>query len=141
MERSWQHSQRSQIYGTVTQTRPSLSFARDNCGLLMPESAAMAVYHVYVLASAYGVLYIGVTNHLERRVTEHKQQLCSGFTKKYEVFRLVYFEPFGDVRNAISRERQIKRWRREKKLALIRSVNPKLRDLSKDFPRPFQRNT
>jgi putative endonuclease len=99
----------------------------------MPESAAMAVYHVYILASASGALYIGVTNHLERRVTEHKQQLCSGFTKKYQVFRLVYFEPFGDVRNAISREKQIKRWRRDKKLALIRAMNPKSRDLSKDF--------
>jgi putative endonuclease len=107
----------------------------------MPESAAMAVYHVYILASASGLLYIGVTNHLERRVAEHKQRHCSGFTKKYEVFRLVYFEPFGNVRNAISREKQLKRWRREKKLGLIRATNPKFRDLSKDFPRPFQPNT
>jgi putative endonuclease len=101
----------------------------------MPESAAMAVYHVYILASASGVLYIGVTNHLERRVTDHKQQLRSGFTKKYQVSRLVYFEPFGDVRNAINREKQLKRWRRDKKLALIRATNPKFRDLSEDFPR------
>jgi putative endonuclease len=117
------------------QTRPSLSFPRDNCDLLMPESAGMPVYHVYILTNASGVLYIGVTNHLERRVTEHKQQLCPGFTMKYEVFRLVYFEPFGDVRNAISREKQLKRWRREKKLALIRIMNPKFRDLSEDFRR------
>jgi putative endonuclease len=101
----------------------------------MPESAAMAVYHVYILASSSGVLYIGVTNHLERRVTEHKQQPRSGFTKKYQVFRLVYFEPFGDVRNAINREKQLKRWRRDKKIALIRGMNPKFRDLSDDFPR------
>jgi putative endonuclease len=93
------------------------------------------VYHVYILASASGVLYIGVTNGLERRVVQHKQELCDGFTKKYEVKRLVYFEGFGDVRDAISREKQIKGWRRGKKLALIRGMNPKFRDLSKDFMR------
>jgi len=95
----------------------------------------MALYHIYVLANPSGVLYTGVTNHLERRVAQHKQKLQSGFTKKYEVVRLVYFEPYGDIRNAISREKQIKRWRREKKLALIRNVNPKFLDLSADFPR------
>ena len=93
----------------------------------------MAVYHVYILASATGVLYIGVTNHLERRVVEHKQHIYQGFTAEYGVTRLVFFEPYGDVRNAISREKQIKRWRREKKLALIRIMNPKFRDLSEDF--------
>ena len=95
----------------------------------------MALYHVYILANPSGVLYTGVTNHLERRVAQHKQQQQSGFTKKYEVVRLVYFEAYGDIRNAISREKQIKRWRREKKLALIRTVNPKFLDLSADFPR------
>jgi putative endonuclease len=93
------------------------------------------VYHVYILANASGVLYTGVTNHLERRVSEHKQKLCPGFTREYDIVRLVCFEPFGDVRNAISREKQIKRWRREKKLVLIRRVNAKFRDLSEDFPR------
>ena len=95
----------------------------------------MALYHVYILANPSGVLYTGITNHLERRVAQHKQQLLSGFTKKYEVVRLVYFEAYGDIRNAISREKQIKRWRREKKLALIRNVNPKFLDLSAEFPR------
>jgi putative endonuclease len=93
------------------------------------------VYHVYILASASGVLCTGVTNGLERRVVQHKQDLCDGFTKKYEVKRLVYFEGFGDVRDAISREKQIKGWRREKKLALIQRMNPKFGDLSKEFPR------
>jgi putative endonuclease len=93
------------------------------------------VYHVYILSSASGVLYTGVTNHLERRVTEHKRELCAGFTERYKVTRLVYFEGFCDVRDAITREKQIKRWRREKKLALIRGINPKFRDLSEDFPR------
>jgi putative endonuclease len=93
------------------------------------------VYHVYVLASANGVLYTGFTNHLERRVVQHKQELCAGFTKEYGVTRLVYFEAFGDVREAISREKQIKRWRREKKLTLISRMNPEFRDLSEGFPR------
>jgi putative endonuclease len=94
----------------------------------------MAVYHVYILASASGVLYTGVTNFLERRVAQHKAKLCPGFTAAYDVTRLVYFEPFTDVRAAISREKQIKNWRREKKLALIRAFNPTFRDLSEDFP-------
>jgi len=94
----------------------------------------MAVYHVYILASASGVLYTGITNFLERRVREHKQKLIDGFTKKYDVTRLVYFEPYDQPKSAIRREKQIKSWRREKKLALIRSMNPKFRDLSEDFP-------
>ena len=93
------------------------------------------VYHVYILASATGVLYIGVTNHLERRTMEHKQGLVPGFTKDHEVYRLIYFEAFGDIRAAISREKQLKGWRRDRKLALIRKVNPTLRNLSADFPR------
>ena len=91
-------------------------------------------YHVYILASASGVLYTGVTGALERRVAQHKEGLVAGFTKDYDVKRLVYFEGFGDVRDAISREKQIKGWRREKRLTLIRGMNPKFRDLSEDFP-------
>ena len=81
------------------------------------------------------MLYTGVTNGLERRVAQHKQDLCDGCTKNYEVKWLVYFEGFADVRDAISREKQIKGWRRGKKLALIRGMNPKFRDLSDDFRR------
>jgi putative endonuclease len=94
------------------------------------ECAVVAVYHTYILCSATGVLYVGVTNHLERRVLEHKQKLVRGFTQKYDVNRLVWFEAFGDVRNAIAREKQIKGWLREKKLALVRASNPAFRDLS-----------
>jgi putative endonuclease len=89
----------------------------------------MAVFHVYILCSANGVLYTGVTNNLERRVSEHKQKLVAGFTRRNDVSRLVYFEPFADVRDAIAREKQIKRWRWEKKLALIRTTNPRFEDL------------
>jgi len=92
------------------------------------------VYHVYILSSATGVLYTGVTNYLERRTLEHKQKIAPGFTQQHAIDRLVYFEGFNDARNAIAREKQIKRWRRDKKLTLIRTLNPKLRDLSTDFP-------
>ena len=93
------------------------------------------LFHVYILCSASGVLYTGVTNHLERRVLQHKAKETAGFTQRYEVTRLVYFQPFGDIRDAIQREKEIKGWRREKKLALIREVNREFRDLSKDFHR------
>jgi putative endonuclease len=93
----------------------------------------MRIYHVYMLASARGVLYVGVTSDLEWRIRQHKLKLMSGFTKQHDVTRLVYFEPFGQIKNAIRREKQLKAWRREKKLVLIRLHNPGLRDLSSDF--------
>jgi putative endonuclease len=90
----------------------------------------VVVYNVYILANPTGVLYTGVTRCLERRVGEHRGKEIPGFTPKYDVVRLVYYEAFGDVRNAIAREKQPKRWRREKKLALIRLENPEFVDLS-----------
>jgi putative endonuclease len=75
-------------------------------------------------------LYTGVTNDLERRVYEHKQKLVPGFTAKYNITRLVYFEITQDVQAAISREKQIKGWLRTRKMALIESVNPEWKDLS-----------
>jgi len=91
------------------------------------------VNHVYILASASGVLYTGVTNHLERRVTEHQSKRTKGFSSAYNTTKLVYFEPFSDIRNAIAREKQWKTWRRNKKVALIERLNTQWRDLSKDF--------
>jgi putative endonuclease len=93
------------------------------------------VYHMYIMASESGVLYTGVTNFLERRVAEHKIGQVSGFSQKYKTSKLVYFEPFGDIRNAIAREKQLKRWRRGKKVSLIEKINPTWRDLSEDFNR------
>jgi len=91
------------------------------------------VNHVYILASASGVLYTGVTNHLERRVAEHQSKRTQGFSSKYNTTKLVYFEPFSDIRNVIAREKQWKTWRRDKKVALIERLNPAWRDLSEDF--------
>jgi len=90
----------------------------------------MRDYYVYILASISRVLYIGVTNNLERRLYEHRQKLIPGFTAKYHVTRLVYFEQSGAIRDAIAREKQLKGWRRAKKIALIESVNPSWRELS-----------
>jgi len=90
----------------------------------------MKQYYIYILTSRSGTLYTGVTNNLHRRVYEHKHKLVEGFTNKYNVDRLVYFETFPNVRDAIGREKQIKGYRRSKKIALIESMNPKWQDLS-----------
>jgi putative endonuclease len=87
-------------------------------------------YYVYILASRSRNLYVGVTNELERRVYEHKQKLVPGFTTKYNIERLVYFEVTEDVHSAIFREKQIKVWLRSRKVSLIESVNPTWDDLS-----------
>jgi putative endonuclease len=87
-------------------------------------------YYVYLLASApNGTLYIGMSNDLVRRVWEHKHGDAEAFTKKYSVRRLVYFESYDDVREALQRERTLKHWRRDWKIALIEKDNPDWRDL------------
>jgi putative endonuclease len=91
---------------------------------------AKRTFFVYIMASKSGVLYTGVTNDLERRVAEHKDGSLPGFTKRYHVTRLVYFEQFGRADEAITREKQIKAWSRKKKLALVQTLNPKWRDLT-----------
>ncbi len=90
----------------------------------------MASYYVYILASKSRRLYVGVTNNLERRLFEHKSKLMDGFTKQYNIDRLVHFEETVDVLSAISREKQIKGWARSKKVALIEADNPAWDDLS-----------
>ena len=90
-------------------------------------------YYVYVLTNNKGTLYTGVTNNLERRMYEHKHGLVDGFTRRYRVARLLYYEGTDDVRSAIGREKEIKGWRREKKLALIESANPSWVDLSEGW--------
>ena len=89
---------------------------------------------VYILASSQnGTLYSGVTNNLERRIYEHKQHLNKGFTGKYDVTKLVYFEQTSSIDSAIAREKQLKQWRRDWKLDLIEAHNPRWRDLADDF--------
>jgi putative endonuclease len=95
----------------------------------MPRSTTRT-YFVYLLSSARGVLYVGVTNDLRRRLAEHLQGTIEGFTSRYGIHHLVYFEKAGDIHSALEREKQIKGWRREKKLALIREANPRFVDLA-----------
>ena len=92
------------------------------------------MYYVYILASDNNrTLYIGVTNDIVRRMSEHKSGAVEGFTKRYHVQKLVYLEFTKDVYAAISREKQLKGWRREKKVALINEQNPFWKDLSAEI--------
>jgi putative endonuclease len=90
----------------------------------------MRTFYVYIMASRSRVLYVGVTNDLARRVQEHKQRVHPGFTARYRVTRLVYFEQFADIRVAIAREKQLKGWVRVRKVRLIESRNPTWEDIS-----------
>jgi len=96
----------------------------------------MKSYYVYILASKRnGTLYIGVTNDLVRRVYEHKQSLVEGFTKKYDIKQLVFFEETNDVDSAIIREKQLKKWNRQWKIELIEKHNPEWKDLYSEIAR------
>lgn len=97
------------------------------------KSALSKNYFVYILASKTRRLYVGVTNNLERRICEHKHKLFDGFTKQYNIDRLVWLDETNDVLAAISREKEIKKWRREKKIALIEASNPVWDDLSESW--------
>jgi putative endonuclease len=93
----------------------------------------MNEYYIYIMTNKSETLYVGVTNNLQRRVLEHKDHLVEGFTKKYNITKLVYYGITNDVREAIAREKQIKGWLRQKKIDLIESTNPEWNDLSKDW--------
>ena len=93
----------------------------------------MRDYYVYIMANRARTLYTGFTNNLPKRVYEHKHMLCDGFTRRYLIDRLVYYEATTDVEAAIRREKQIKSWLRRRKDALIESVNPEWKDLSDDL--------
>ena len=92
----------------------------------------MRTYYVYIMANKNRRIYAGVTNDIDRRTYEHKAHEVEGFTKKYNIDRLVYFEEYGEVWDAIAREKQIKSWRREKKVWLIETVNPNWDDWGSD---------
>ena len=92
------------------------------------------MYYVYILASRRnGTLYIGVTNNLMRRVYEHRMELVEGFTKRYHVHQLVYYESTSSIRSAIEREKRLKKWKRAWKIELIEGFNPEWRDLFLDW--------
>jgi len=90
--------------------------------------------HIYMISNKKdGVLYIGVTNHLERRIFEHKNKLIKGFSSRYNLVRLIYFEQFQLIQEAIKREKNMKKWKRAWKINLIVKDNPEWKDLSKDW--------
>ena len=94
----------------------------------------MRSYYVYILTNWNDeVMYIGMTNNLERRIQEHKQKRVAGFTARYNVNKLVYYEETNDVHVAIAREKEIKKWRREKKNNLVMTKNPEWQDLSEGW--------
>jgi putative endonuclease len=92
-----------------------------------------ATCHVYIVSNVSRMLYVGVTNNMNRRIFEHKNKLIPGFSKKYNLYRLIYFEAFGDIRDAIAREKQLKGWTRAKKITLIESASPNWEDLAAEW--------
>jgi len=97
----------------------------------------MKTYWVYILTNRSGALYIGVTGDLVRRVAEHRAGIHpEGFTARYALDRLIYVEPYPSVRDALAREKQLKAWRRAKKVALVNAANPSWRDLAAEDERP-----
>jgi putative endonuclease len=91
-------------------------------------------YYVYILTNdLHSVFYIGVTNNLARRIFEHKNGLANGFTKKYNLKYLIYFEDTRNINDALAREKQLKNWHRNWKINLVKSVNPTFKDLSQSF--------
>ncbi len=90
-------------------------------------------FYVYIMVSKSGTLYIGLTSNIKKRVYEHKNHSIPGFTDKYDIDRLLYFEVIRDSASAINREKQLKAWRREKKVKLIDSLNPEWNDLSQNW--------
>lgn len=90
-------------------------------------------YYVYIVGNERPTLYIGVTNDLIRRVYEHKNGLVEGFTKEYELKRLLFFEVHSEIKEAITREKQIKKWNRQWKLNLIKKTNPEFKDLYEEI--------
>jgi putative endonuclease len=91
-------------------------------------------YYIYLLTNWNNkIMYVGMTNNLQRRIYEHKEKSVKGFTEKYNVNKLVYFEQTSDVEAALNREKEIKKWRRGKKNSLVENVNPEWKDLSENF--------
>ena len=93
----------------------------------------MKQFYVYIMTNKSKTLYVGVTNNLQRRIREHKNKIIQGFTLKYNITKVVYFEVINDIECAIKREKQIKGWLRKKKIDLIESMNPEWKDLSEEW--------
>ena len=102
------------------------------------RDGAFYKFWVYILSSRSGTLYVGLTGFFEKRIHQHKYDTIEGFTRKYQCHRLVYYESYQDVQVAIAREKQLKRWRREKKIVLIEKLNPRWQDLAENWGREMR---
>ena len=100
-----------------------------NARKINPTNMLGKQYYIYILTNKSNTLYIGITNDLIRRLYEHKNKLVAGFTKKYNIDRLIYYEVFDSPEAAIQREKEIKGWIRKKKIDLIKRVNPNFKEL------------
>ena len=98
-------------------------------GSLTTDFMNSKTYYVYILRNRSGNFYIGITSNLVKRVWEHKQKFVRGFTKKYNIDKLIYYEIYNDPETAIAREKQLKNWNRKKKIDLITKMNPKFEEL------------
>ena len=99
----------------------------------MKKSRLDYQFYVYIMASSSGTLYIGLTNDIARRVLEHKKEKTAGFSKQYNCHKLVYYQEFQYIKDAIAREKQLKKWNRQKKEFLINRINPHWKDLAEDW--------
>ena len=120
---------KGQILDQAENDTTSISSSSRRRGSLLYNEIKMKDYYVYIMGNDRPTLYIGLTNDLIRRVYEHKQGFVEGFTKKYGLKKLLYFEVFNRVKDAIAREKQLKHWKRNWKLNLIKKTNPTLKDL------------
>jgi putative endonuclease len=136
----------SVLVGTITHAEPCvLCHADTRCSpqtacatLLFVRDGFHYKFWVYILSSRSGTLYVGITGFFDQRIHQHKYDSIEGFTKKYQCHRLVYYESYQDAEVAISREKQVKRWRREKKTALIEKTNPRWADLAENWGREMR---
>ena len=122
---------------------PILTFKRSLTAFEMTQGAIFCIiknamvsdrqYFIYIVASDSGTIYIGVTNNLLRRITEHKESKIEGFTKKYHCHKLIYYEIYGLISAALYREKELKKWNRLKKQNLIKTLNPAWKDLFNDL--------
>jgi putative endonuclease len=108
------------------------------CYILCVRDGFHYKFWVYILSSRSGTLYAGITGFFEQRIHQHKYDSIDGFTKKHQCHRLVYYESYQDVQKAIDREKQVKRWRREKKIFLIEKMNPRWQDLAENWGREMR---
>jgi putative endonuclease len=124
-----------QFASTVTTLVSEYAVSRKGLNAMRPEEKR---YYVYIMASLSLTLYTGVTGDLYHRALQHKAGEIEGSTKKYHINRLVYYEPFKYVNNAIAREKQVKAWTRAKRLALIKTMNPAWQDLAEGWGEPIK---